>query len=558
MSDVPAQSAKTLRKASRRNQPILSIRARLIVVALLALAPLMLERMRSLEQARAEHAELARSQVIDLAHAGVGAQREIVNSMSALLQVVARVYTRMAPDQADCNQTLAALASNIPWLRGLNVAGPDGRIVCATDLRAIGLNVADRPYFQKALRTRDFALSDYLISRIHQTPGLIATYPAVKGDGSLDAIVFASIDLHWIGELAANAAHRDGTSVLLIDSAGTLMAASADEGEIVGKNFADNALVREMLAKDEGTMTIAGLDGVRRIFSYVRVPWTQARLAVGLDERVVHSRVDRELRIACLQLALVALIVLLTAWFGGERLILRQIRTLVRTAARFGRGDLHVDAGEKPWIAEFEPLAAALDDMARKLAAREEELQIANQHLEELASLDGLTGLANRRGFDRQLEREWRRAAERRQPLALMMIDIDHFKLFNDRYGHVRGDACLRAVGETLSLVTLEEAVVVARYGGEEFALLLPCLDLERTAALAEEARKAIEDLLINHVEAPCGLVTISIGVESLVPDHRQPASDLVEAADRALYTAKRRGRNMVVAQIPMRLSAAS
>jgi diguanylate cyclase (GGDEF)-like protein len=196
--------------------------------------------------------------------------------------------------------------------------------------------------------------------------------------------------------------------------------------------------------------------------------------------------------------------------------------------------------------------------MARKLAAREEELQIANQHLEELASLDGLTGLANRRGFDRQLEREWRRAAERRQPLALMMIDIDHFKLFNDRYGHVRGDACLRAVGETLSLVTLEEAVLVARYGGEEFALLLPGLDLERTAALAEEARKAIEDLLINHVEAPCGLVTISIGVESLVPDHNQPASDLVEAADRALYTAKRRGRNMVVVHIPMRLSAAS
>ena len=222
----------------------------------------------------------------------------------------------------------------------------------------------------------------------------------------------------------------------------------------------------------------------------VRVPWTQARLAVGLDENVVHSRVDREIRIAYLQLALVAMFVLLTAWFGGERLIVRPIRALVRTAARFGRGDLHVDAREKPWVAEFEPLAAALDDMARKLAAREEELRIANQHLEELASLDGLTGLANRRGFDRQLEREWRRAAERRQPLALMMIDIDHFKLYNDRYGHVTGDACLRAVGETLSLVTLEEAVLVARYGGEEFALLLPGLDLERTAALAEEARK--------------------------------------------------------------------
>ena len=162
----------------------------------------------------------------------------------------------------------------------------------------------------------------------------------------------------------------------------------------------------------------------------------------------------------------------------------------MRTAARFGRGELDVRAADEPWIAEFEPLAVALDDMANKLAAREEELQIANQHLDELASLDGLTGLANRRGFDRALEREWRWADEHRRPLALMMIDIDHFKQFNDRYGHVAGDACLRAVGETCRWITLDNAVVVARYGGEEFALLLPGLDIERTTALAEEARR--------------------------------------------------------------------
>src|SRR6202044_1935683 len=197
------------------------------------------------------------------------------------------------------------------------------------------------------------------------------------------------------------------------------------------KRVTDRALARDMLANDEGTMTTPGFDGVRRIFAYVRVPWTSARLAVGLDESAVHRGIDSKIDFAYLQLFMFGIFVFLLAWFGGEQLVVKPIRSLVRTAARFGRGDLHVRASQEPWVAEFAPLAAALDDMAAKLAGREEELQIANRHLEELASLDGLSGLANRRGFDREIEREWQKAAESHKPLALMMVDIDHFKLFN-------------------------------------------------------------------------------------------------------------------------------
>ena len=553
-----ARNQSRARAGSRRGQPILSIRARLIVLALLAMVPLILERVHGLETARAERGELAHAQVIDLARGGAEAQREIVYSMRALLQVVARVHARTPFDPAGCERALADLAGNVPWLHGLGIANVGGRITCATDPRGVGLNVSDRPYFHNALHSRDFALSDYLISRVEDVPGLIATFPVVKDDGSVAGIVLASINLQWIGNLVATAAQRSGTSVLLIDGGGTLIAASADAADLIGKNFATVALVRDMLAEDEGTTTTVGLDGIRRIFAYVRVPSTHARLAVGLDERIVHRGIDHEISVAYLQLSVFGAFVLLAVWFGGEQLIVRPIRSLARTAARFGHGDLRVRASDEAWIAEFKPLAAAFDDMARKLAAREEELRIANQHLDELASLDGLSGLANRRGFDGQLEHEWQRAWVGRSPLALMMIDIDHFKLFNDRYGHVRGDACLRAVGETLSLVTLDECVLVARYGGEEFALLLPGLDITRATALAEEARKAIEDLLIAHSESPRGLVTISIGVASLVPEERQPAADLVEAADGALYAAKRRGRNGVVAHLAMQFKEAS
>ena len=539
------------RKPSWRSEHILSIRARLIVLALLIIAPLVFERIHGLEAARAHHNEQARIEAADLAERGVESQREVIYSVRALLQVVARSYARMPFDVADCNKYLAALTGNVAWIRALSIAGTDGKITCSTEPSAVGLNMSDREHFQNALHSRDFALSNYIINRTYQMPSLVATYPAVKDDGSVSAIVLAVINLQWIGELATTAAQHSGATVLLLDGSGTLVAASTDQANLIGKPFAAQGLAKDMLSRDEGTAITADFDGIPRIFAYTRVPWTQARLAVGLDERAVQSGIDRELTFAYLKLALFGVFVLLIAWFGGERLVVRPIRSLARTAMRFGRGDLHVRATSETWLAEFEPLAVALDDMAHKLAGREEELRIANEHLEELASLDGLTGLANRRGFDRQIDHEWKRAIDHHKPVALMMIDIDHFKPYNDRYGHVAGDTCLRSVAETLSLVTLENAVLVARYGGEEFALLLPGLDLPRLSALAEEARRSIEDLLITHAEAPCGHVTISIGVESMVPRSGQSAADLVEAADRALYTAKRCGRNRVASNLP-------
>jgi diguanylate cyclase (GGDEF)-like protein len=556
-SQMPDGKPKA-KASTRRNTPILSIRARLIVLALIAIVPLMLERVHGLEGARAARTERANAEVTDLARSGVESQREIIYSVRGLLQIVSRVYAKMPLGQPECSQYLTGLTTNIPWIRDLSVATPDGRIKCSTEPQALGLNVSDRPHFQDALNSREFALSNYLITRTNQLPSVVATFPVIADDGSVKGVVMAVINLQWIDDLAATASQHSGASVMLLDGAGTLTAGSADQGAFIGKSFAGDALTRDMLAHDEGTMTAPGFDGIRRIFAYVRVPWTHARLAVGLDESAVQSGIDREIDLAYVQLGAIGTFVLLLAWFGGEQLVVRPIRSLVRTAARFGRGDLHARASQEPWVAEFAPLAAALDDMAAKLAAREEELQIANQHLEELASLDGLSGLANRRGFDRQIERDWARACDNREPIALMMVDIDHFKLFNDRYGHVAGDTCLRAVGETLSLVSLDCNVLVARYGGEEFALLLPGLDVEDAAALADEARQSVEDLLINHSESPCGHVTVSIGVKSMVPDKLQTPADLIEAADSALYTAKRRGRNNVVAQTLVLLQEAS
>jgi diguanylate cyclase (GGDEF)-like protein len=543
-------------KPSRRGKPLLSIRARLIAVALLTVTPLIFERVHGLERARAERIEIAQTQVADLARGAAEAQRSVVYSLRALLQLIANVYAKAPQQSPECNRTLSDLAGKVPWIYAVAIVTADGRVKCTTEPRFMGMDVSDRPYFPKAIHSRDFMISDYLTMRVREVPTLVATVPILRPDGTAEGIVAAAVNLQWMGDLAATAAQRPGISVALLDGGGNVIAASAESNKLVGHNVADQPLARDVLSVDQGVTTATGFDGVRRILAYVRVPWMRARLVVGLDEAFVHSEIDSEITIAYMQLAVFGVLVLLAAWLGGEHFIVRPIRSLVQTATRFGRGELQARAAQRPLIAEFEPLAVAFDDMAMKLAGREEELRIANQHLEELASLDGLTGLANRRGFDCELERQWQQAAERCRPLALLMVDIDHFKLFNDRYGHVRGDTCLSAVGETLSLVALHEAVLVARYGGEEFAVLLPGLNTARATALGEQARRAIEDLLITHAEAPRGLVTISVGVASLVPESQQSAAELVEAADCALYDAKRRGRNAVVAHAPLVLSA--
>lgn len=552
----PFISTSSTKLTASRGQPILSIRARLIVLALLAVVPLMLERVRGLEASRAEHVNRAHADAVELARRGAESQRDVIYNVRTLVQVIARTHLVMAAKGEKCDAYLPDFTANVPWIKSISIIGQNGRIGCSTSPLAVGLDVSDRAYFQDAVKNGDFVLSEYLIGRARQSPAIMAAYPAHRDDGQIEAVVLASIDLQWIADLLATASRHNGAALLIIDGRDVVLA-STEQGWI-GRRFADHPLAAQMRAQNEGTLTAKDFDGVRRVFAFERVPWTEATLAVGLDENAVLGRIVRDIDIAYLQFALFGLLVLLVAWFLGERLIIRPIQSLARTAARFGRGDLNARVSQERWLPEFEPLALALDDMAAKLAAREEDLHIANHHLEELASLDGLSGLANRRGFDLRLEAEWRQACQLGRPVALMMIDIDHFKLFNDRYGHVEGDACLRAVGDALSAAALKDAVLVARYGGEEFALLLPGMSYDRALALAEHARRAIEDLDIAHADASCGRVTISIGVASLVPRPGEPAAHLVEAADFGLYAAKAHGRNTVIGRTPQTFVSAA
>jgi diguanylate cyclase (GGDEF)-like protein len=175
------------------------------------------------------------------------------------------------------------------------------------------------------------------------------------------------------------------------------------------------------------------------------------------------------------------------------------------------------------------------------------ELRRLNEELHRLAVLDELTGISNRRFFNLLLQQEWGRAAREVQPLSLVMIDIDFFKLYNDHFGHPRGDDCLKRVAATLSALTRRPGDQVARYGGEEFVVLMPHTGQRGAAAVAELLRHKIEELNLEHPRSPLGKhVTISLGVATALPERRSSAELLVSAADQAVYEAKRLGRNRV------------
>lgn len=183
----------------------------------------------------------------------------------------------------------------------------------------------------------------------------------------------------------------------------------------------------------------------------------------------------------------------------------------------------------------------------RSLRKAHASLADANERLKTLAQFDELTSLPNRRYFDRRFARAFKSTWREKQPLALVMIDIDLFKTYNDRYGHPAGDRCLSTVAAALKSAISRPRDFIARYGGEEMVLLLPGADAEGAATVAQAAREAVMDANIEHADNPAGRLTISLGVAAFVPQAGRTAEELLQLADDALYEAKRSGRNRVV-----------
>jgi diguanylate cyclase (GGDEF)-like protein len=277
-----------------------------------------------------------------------------------------------------------------------------------------------------------------------------------------------------------------------------------------------------------------------------------AGLGLARAEKALGSLV---FQVAMLTL-LVALVTMLVLTLLLDRGMVRPIRRLTDVAHAFASGDLSARAATDGSKGDVPMLAATFNDMAERIEqhtreleeeiqARTQELRTANERLQELATTDGLTSLFNFRQFSQALSSEVQRCTRLRVPLSLLMMDVDHFKCYNDTHGHPAGDEVLRTVARLLRQ-RVRSTDLPCRYGGEEFAVLLLDADKTSAAQVAEQIRDTIEQTRFAGEETqPGGSLTVSIGVAS-VPEDAKDGDELVKAADRALYRAKNDGRNRV------------
>jgi len=524
------------------------IRARFGLLAVILVVPLMLERIHSLEKMRIEQIARTTAEFTTLARNSADAQRAVISSVETILKSEAFVQASAGALGRGCDVLHTGLPANLPWIRSLSLAGQDGRIRCSTNDTDVGLDLSDRPYFREARETGRFVLGDFVPSGPSQVPTVMAAYPVSAPGGSSTALV-ATVNLDWMSKLMKNLGGRPGVSTVLIDSAGNVLAAPPGE---VWRPLADMQLMSAIddmsvySNHDEGSLSFTAPDGSKLAVSVIRIAGGPLRLISNINEAAVSTVVSRDIRTTYLQLGFFCLLVLLGTQFAAQELVITPIKMLAETARRFGEGDLSARAVRNRLPADLLPVARAFNAMASQLARHARKLIANNDQLRVMASIDMLSGLANRRSFQSRLDFEWTRALQYDGELSLLMIDVDHFKLYNDTYGHLEGDACLTKIGEALSGVVARTMGFAARYGGEEFCLLLPNTDLARATEIGREVRSAVLRLSLPHAASDHKTVTVSIGIATVRPDGSLRPNELIEAADAALYAAKLRGRNTV------------
>ncbi len=400
-------------------------------------------------------------------------------------------------DPVSFNAFLARQNARLPNADGLRATNAEGATLYGEGVLP-GANAVGRDYF---IKLRDdpnagLAMSKPLIGRISNKWAVIFARRMNKPDGSFAGVVFSPINLESFTKIFSQIKVGQQGAVSLFDSEATLVVRYPEQngfGSTIGKKVNSKSLQEliETGKSKNAERAISQVDGVDRLYSSRKITGYKLYISVGLS--IEES---------------------LEGWKTNATTLV--IIWLLFTLVFFSL-TIQTARGWRQRVATLKTLEEKAE-LEAKVADRTRDLEELNRKLSALSATDGLTGIANRRRFDETFAQEWNRAARSGQTLALILFDVDLFKNYNDHYGHLKGDDCLRKVAQLLHGHARRSGDLVARYGGEEFAFMAPGMDDEAIFALAETIRKALEGLEIPHAMSPLSRVTISAGVAVRVP----------------------------------------
>ncbi|WP_028694185.1 sensor domain-containing diguanylate cyclase [Pseudomonas cremoricolorata] len=411
-------------------------------------------------------------------------------------------------DRKRLHRVLRQQAEIMPQLHGLFVYDAQGYWL-VTDKTSVppNANNADRDYFvyHREHTSRDVHIGSVIKSRTTNELIIPISRRLDHPDGSFAGVLLGTIKVDWFVRYYGDFKIDERGALVLAKRDGTILVRRPFSERVLGVSLAKSEIFRNHLPyAEQGVVEATAVtDGTQRIYGYQALSNYPLVAEAGLSRESIiepwrHDMIKSVVVLLLLMIGLSAF-----AW-----VVLRQLRERI---------------------------------------AIERALLQAHQTLRSLALTDSLTGLGNRRRLDGVLESELGRARRQDYPLALVMIDLDYFKRYNDRYGHPAGDQCLRRFGEVLQAALKRPADLAVRYGGEEFTLLLPDTDAEGAGALVQEILYSLRRLAIEHADSPLGIVSVSAGIAIGYPARAAvSAAALIGAADAALYEAKHQGRDRV------------
>jgi diguanylate cyclase (GGDEF)-like protein len=402
-------------------------------------------------------------------------------------------------------KTFARRVQTLEQLHGILLFDRNGQwIVTSFENLRRGGGVADREYFK--FHQQNSSTLAHIGPAIRSRENGEWIIPISKRindkNGEFQGVLLAGIKMSYFDQFFKSFSIDDNGSMFLGLTDGTLLARRPFEESQIGTSLAKGEIFQNLLpqATSGNAMFTSAVDGVVRLYGYRQLEaYPLVVSAASSKDSILARWYDTAFRSSII----VALVMLGVGLFGW--VFIRQVRLGERVEA---------------------------------------DLRKAQEALELIATHDSLTGLANRRLFERALEIEFGRGARQCSPLSLIMLDIDYFKCYNDTYGHVVGDHCLAEVARAVKGNCHRKADLAVRYGGEEFAVLLPDTDIHGAMTIAEQIRRSVMDKNISHTGSPTGYVTVSLGCYSFVPSGRDSVEVFIQRADAALYQAKHSGRN--------------